>query len=208
MPQPVGLYPMPGSNIPVAPLSDPVTATLLLNDPRANPGSPVQQLRVIESLPVPDPNPARRSACIFFSMLYQGRPYLSFAYVQVYPVSNSEWIYQYSTMAAPPEIFKRDFALLMQTYTSWQPDPNLFRQRIQDAMNSMRQAGEIYRSALNSGPNYGGINEAWDRYIRGFDTVEHIPSGRQFTVNLRDADKFCRDMGNQWRCVPASQTKE
>lgn len=77
-------------------------------------------------------------------------------------------MYYDSTVSAPPEVFKAEFATLLEIWRSWSLSQRLLSMRIQDAARSMRQAGDILVSASRiPGQGMERAARGWDLYIWG-----------------------------------------
>jgi hypothetical protein len=173
---------------------------------QARGGAPITNVQVIEALPTAPPTNAGRAAYLVARSLIGGRPYLHFALVNTAPLNQMSWTYYYSTVVAPQGVFERDLALMLQTWRSWSLNPQMLRDRMQEAANTMRQTGEILRSAAR------GQSEAFDRanrgfsnYLRSLEVLEHAPRGARGTFDRDYADAVVRTDPTKFRIVPPSQ---
>lgn len=91
-------------------------------------------------------------------------------------------------------------------WRSWSLNQQMLRDRMQDAATTMRQTGEILRSAAR------GQREAFDRasrgfsyYLRGLEVLEHTPSGARGSFDRDYARAVVRADPTKFRLVPPSQ---
>lgn len=123
-------------------------------------------------------------------------------------IDQSMWTFYLSQVGAPEEIFAREFGTMIAIWQSWQISGRLIASRLASAVESMRQAGEIYRSANQSaGATYDRTNRAWSLYMRGNELVEHLPSGGRGEVDQNYAQRMVERLneaegGQTWRVVP------
>ncbi|MBK7928825.1 MAG: hypothetical protein IPJ98_15455 [Bryobacterales bacterium] len=123
-------------------------------------------------------------------------------------IDQSMWTFYVSQVGAPEEIFAREFGTMIAIWQSWQISGRLIASRLASAVESMRQAGEIYRSANQSaGATYDRTNRAWSLYMRGNELVEHLPSGGRGEVDQNYAQRMVERLneaegGQTWRVVP------
>ena len=159
-----------------------------------------------ERHPTAPPTGVGQAAYLFARSRIGGRPHYHFALVNTAPIDPGSWTYYYSTVGAPDGVFQRDFALMLDVWRSWSVNQQMLRDRMQDAATTMRQTGEILRSAAR------GQSEAFDRanrgfsyYLRGLEVLDHTPSGARGSFDRDYADAVVRADPTKFRLVPPSQ---
>jgi hypothetical protein len=163
-------------------------------------------IEVLERHPTAPPTGAGQAAYLFARSRIGGRPHYHFALVNTAPIDPGSWTYYYSTVGAPDGVFQRDFALMLDVCRSWSLNQQMLRDRMQDAAATIRQTGEILRSAAR------GQSEAFDRanrgfsyYLHGLEVLEHTPSGARGSFDRDYADAVVRADPTKFRLVPPSQ---
>ena len=147
-------------------------------------------------------------AYILYDGIVNGKPYRFYEMDTTRMIDQSMWMFYQSVVAAPQDIFPREFGTLVQIWQSWQISNQLIASRLRSAVESMRQAGEILRSAnQNTSATYDRVNRGWSLYFRGNELVEHIPTGTRGEVDLNYAQRLVErlneaDGGSTWRVVP------
>jgi hypothetical protein len=192
-------------------IADPAVAVRVVSEAQSRQavmrGAPaVTDIEVLERQPTPPPTGAGQAAYLLARSRVGGRPHYHFALVNTAPIDAGTWTYYYSTVGAPDGVFQRDFALMLDVWRSWSLNQQMLRDRMQDAANTMRQTGEILRSASR------GQSEAFDRanrgfsyYLRGLEVLEHTPSGARGNFDRDYADAVVRADPTKYRLVPPSQ---
>jgi hypothetical protein len=169
-------------------------------------GPATTDIQVLERHDTPPPTGAGQAAYVLARSRVGGRPYYHFALVNTAPIDAGTWAYYYSTVAAPDGVFQRDLALMLQVWNSWSLNPQMLRDRLRSAAETMRQTGEILRSAAR------GQSEAYDRaskgfsyYVRGIEVLEQTASGRRGNFDRDFADAVVKADPTRYRLVPPSQ---
>jgi hypothetical protein len=169
-------------------------------------GPPTTDVQVLERYNTPPPMGAGQAAYVFARSRLGGRAYYHFALVNTAPIDAGSWAYYYSTVAAPDGVFQRDFALMLSVWRSWSLNPQMLRDRLQDAAEKMRQTGEILRSAARGQSEaYDRANKGFSYYLRGVEVLEHAPSGRRGNFDRDFADAVVQADPTKFRLVPPSQ---
>ena len=157
----IGGMPLPG---PVFDPTDPVNAlqahTLYLNTVNQQRGiAPRRILRLVEAAPMPPVPGYSQAACIDYEYESSGRRYRCIQYVMLGNVSVAgTWIFYTTYVASPSERFPQNLPVLLEIWGSSRTAQHVIRERVENAMQSLREAGEIYRQATGSrgrAPNRG-----------------------------------------------------
>ncbi|HEX7785892.1 MAG TPA: hypothetical protein VF653_06700, partial [Methylomirabilota bacterium] len=192
-------------------IADPAVAVRAVSEAQsrqsvARGGPAVTDIQVLERLPAPPPIGAGHAAYLFARSRIAGRPHYHFALVNTAPIDAGSWSYYYSTVGAPEGVFQRDFALMLRVWRSWSLNPQLVRDRLQEAANTMRQTGEILRSAARGQSDaFDRANKGFDYYIRGVEVLEQSASGERGTFDRDFAEAVVRADPTRYRLVPPSQ---
>ena len=169
-------------------------------------GPATTDVQVVERYNTPPPMGSGQAAYVVARTRVGGRPYVHFALVNTAPIDAGSWAYYYSTVAAPDGVFQRDFALMLDVWRSWSLNQQMLRDRMQDAAQTMRQTGEILRSAARGQSEaYDRANKGFSYYLRGLEVLEHTPSGRRGNFDREYADAVVRADPTKYRTVPPSQ---
>lgn len=169
-------------------------------------GSRKQLVRILESQESTEQGVPM--ALTLYDGTVNGRAYRWYEMGITRMIDQSMWTYYISQVGAPEEIFAREFGTMVAIWQSWQISGRLIASRLASAVESMRQAGEIYRSANQSaGATYDRTNRAWSLYMRGNELVEHMPSGGRGEVDQNYAQRMVERLneaegGQTWRVVP------
>jgi hypothetical protein len=110
-------------------------------------------------------------------------------------------------VAAPDGVFQQDLALMLRVWQSWSLDQQLLRDRLRAAASTMRETGEILRSAARGRSEaYDRANKGFSYYLRGLEVLEHGPSGRRATFDRDFADAVVKRDPTKFRLVPRAST--
>lgn len=200
--------PLPGTppNIPTGPYRAPAQALGLLLDvsfQRAL-SRGLAQYQVIEQAPVQ--SPGGQSAYIMFKVNAQGKAQQGLALVTTKPIDNSQWFLYSSIVSSPVERFAQDLPTLWAIWKSWSVNPAVFRERMDAAIQSMRETSRIISETYaNTQRTYDNVNAAWSQVIRGVTTVENIVTRVRTDIDTNIADRVVRDLNEQgynYRVVP------
>lgn len=101
---------------------------------------------------------------------------------------------------------QRDFARMLSVWRSWSLNPQLLRDRLQEAANTMRQTGEILRRAARGQSDaFDRANKGFGYYIRSVEVLEQTASGKRGSFDRDFADAVVRADPTRYRLVPPSQ---
>jgi hypothetical protein len=174
-------------------------------------GMPASQLvNILEVKPEQCPNGQAAFLLVEVEVTGQGQSVrcLALMHVIMLPYDSGTFSFFFSSCSAPTETFKQEFPILMEVWQSWSLSGKLLTERLTSAAESMRQAGEILRSAnANTTATYAKVNLAWDQAIRGTATVEHIPSGARGDAEQRAVSELVKRDPVNYREVPISELR-
>jgi hypothetical protein len=95
---------------------------------------------------------------------------------------------------------------MLSVWRSWSLNPQLLRDRLQEAANTMRQTGEILRRAARGQSDaFDRANKGFGYYIRSVEVLEQTASGKRGSFDRDFADAVVRADPTRYRLVPPSQ---
>ena len=163
--------------------------------------------QIIEHAPVP--YQGGQSAYILFKYNTQGKSQQGLALVTVAPVDNTSWLFYSSIVSAPAEQFAQELPTLWAIWKSWSVNPAVFRERMDAAVQSMRETSRIIsESYANTQRTYDNVNAAWSQVIRGVTTVENVVTKSRVDVDTNVVDRVVRDLNEQgynYEVVPLAE---
>ena len=169
-------------------------------------GQGFTDIQVVEGVATPPPTGSGQAAYMFVRSRLGGRSHLHFALVNTAVIDQRSWAYYYSTVAAPDDVFQRDFALMLNIWRSWSLNQQMLRDRMQDAASKMRQTSEILRSAARGQSEaFDRSNKGFDYYIRGVEVLENTSTGVRGNFDRDYADAVVKADPTKYRLVPPSQ---
>jgi hypothetical protein len=205
------IHPLPGTpaSAMIGPYRPPAAALALYLDTLTQHAlrSGRASLRVVEQQPVQDQNgQAARLFAVHRGVIEEVR---GLAFVSTKPIDNLSWLYYMSVVAAPADRFAHDFPTMWEMWKSWSVNPAVFRERMDAALQSMREVTKIIQSVNdNRQRTYDNVNTAWDQVIRGVTTVEDIVTRERTDVSTNSVDDLLRllnERGYQYRQVPLQE---
>lgn len=203
----------------VAPYCDPVTALRVLGPQVARvsqamgpPMPPMRWVRVIEQAPAPDVLPGGRAVFVHYEVdVGEGggwRRYRCLSLLSTAPVSYARWMFSFSSVAAPVEVFGRNLPLLLEIWACWKVSGRVLRERLQKATQSLREAYRIYRQAHRRAQRVmENAMYDWAEVMRGTRAVEDTPTGERRPVDLGWVDEIVEQMNERegwqrYRAIP------
>jgi hypothetical protein len=197
---------LPGYRGKVAPYMDPIHALYWYESNLGVPAS--SNSRIVESTQIPWQNGqamyilqdvdnnlghSRVFALVGTSVIQQG----------------NEWLLYISYVAAPRDRFNEEFATMMKIWGSWKIDDRVFQERLQSALQSMKETNEILHSMNDhTSKVYDETNTAADYVLRGQWPVENTETGERSMLDQGAAtalEKYCQDHNLSCRQVPMGQ---
>jgi len=213
----IGGMPLPG---PVFDPTDPVTALQAhisyLNTVNQQQGIATRRiLRVIEAAPTPPVPGYSQAAYIDYEYEMSGRRYRCIQYVMLGNVSVAgSWIFYTTYVASPSETFPQNLPILLEIWGSSRTAQHVLQERVEKAMQSLREAGEIHRQATGSRERaQQRMHNKWTEVIRGTRIVEDSLTGDRRSVNLAWSKDIVRKLNqsegyDRYREIPLWQLNQ
>jgi hypothetical protein len=209
--------PVPG---PVFDPTDPVTALqahmAFLNAANQQRGGPTRRmLRLVEAAPAPVVPGYSQAAYIDYEYEMSGRRYRCIQYVMLGNVTAAgTWIFYTTYVASPSETFAQNLPVLLQIWGSSRTAQHVLQERIDNAMQSLREAGDIYRQATGSRERaQQRMHDKWTEVFRGTRIVEDSLTGDRGSANLAWSKDIVRRLNeaeghNRYREIPLWQLNQ
>lgn len=164
----------------------------------------ISKYEMIEHAPIP--YQGGQGAYILFKLTGGGKSQTGLAMVCTAPVDNLQWYYYNSIVSAPTERFEQELPTLWEVWKSWSVNPAVFRERMDAAMQSMRETSRILQETNeNTRRTYDNVNHAWSQVIRGVTTVENVVTRTRTDVDTNVVNRVVEDLnaqGYNYRVVP------
>jgi hypothetical protein len=179
------------SNVPVIDPTDPVTVlranTVYQNASSAARGAPPRNiLRIIEVAPAPPVPGYSQSVYIDYELERGGVRYRVIHLVMLGNINaDGTWILYYPYVASPSESFAQNLPVLLEIWASARTAQHVIQERLDNAMRSLQEAGEIYRQTVqNRERSEQRMNDKWTEVFRGTRIVEDTLTGERRDVDL------------------------
>jgi len=150
-------------------------------------GHPATRItRIIEAAPRPVPQGLSSVTMIDFEYEYKGVLYRNISQLILGTIAmDGSYLYYESSEASRSECFGQNLPTLIRISDSAQTAGHVVRERLENAMNSLRQAGEIYRQTIqNRNQAQDRMHANWTEAFRGTRIVEDTRTGRWHDVDL------------------------
>ena len=158
--------------------------------------------RVVASQPVSAPG--GQAAYLLMELDLNGHKMLQYAYIQCSPTGMTQWMYYISGVSAPEPIFRDELPLMIEIWKSWSINPAVQHQRLQHAVETMKETWEIYRSTqARSQDAHHRAACGTDDLVRGQIEIENPRTGEHKKVRNDTAEGW---INQGWQYVPASKT--
>ncbi len=182
---------------------DPVTAlqehASYLNRVNQQQGLPTRRiLRLVEAVPAPTVPGYSQAAYIDYEYEMSGRRYRCIQYAMLGNVSVAgTWIFYTTYIASPSETFPQNLPILLKIWGSSRTAQHVLQERIENAMQSLREAGEIFRQATGRQERaQQRIHDKWTEVIRGTRILEDSVTGDRRDVNLAWSTDIVRKLND------------
>lgn len=170
-------------------------------------GIPAQ---VIEYYPAPQVLSGGQSVFLLASLTARGRPYYAWGLSSsaVTSTYSQYWTHYHSAVMAPKEVFAAEFNTMIRIWQSWSISQALINQRMQAAMQAMRETNRIMSQTANDmAESRAKLNHAWSKAFRDETFVQNPQTGEHFTVRPRELrswiDRLNESEGRTvWREMP------
>jgi len=150
-------------------------------------GHPATRItRIIEAAPRPVAQGLLSDTLVDLEYEFQGALYRNISHVILGAVAmDGSYLYYESNEASRSECFGQNLPTLIRIADSAQTAGHVVRERLENAMNSLRQAGEIYRQTIqNRNQAQDRSNANWTEAFRGTRIVEDTRTGQWRDVDL------------------------
>ncbi|HBA83531.1 MAG TPA: hypothetical protein DCZ95_05485 [Verrucomicrobia bacterium] len=188
----VGIAPRPSGTL-VAPMTSPAAAIMdvmpQLNRLAMRQGYPgIANFSIVEERPTQSPSGQAAFVLWDFDRMPDGgagERWRALSWVTIGATGAGQWMFYISQASAPLATFNDDLPIMMETWSSWKINDEVFRKRLAAAAESIRQGGEALRQS-NEYRNRVMDNAMadWAETMRGTRTVEHTPTGYRTDVDL------------------------
>ncbi len=179
------------SNLPAIDPTDPVTVlqanTAYNNTMSQTRGVPSRNiLRIIEIAPAPPVPGYAQSVYIDYELEMGGVRYRSIHLVMLGNINaDGTWVLYSPYVASPAESFAQNLPVLLEIWGSAHTAQHVIQERLDNAMRSLREAGEIYRQTIqNRERSQQRMNDKWTEVFRGTRIVEDTLTGERRDVDL------------------------
>jgi len=164
--------------------------------------------RVVEGTPIQPLAGGQASMLLVEVRSAQGSA-RALALVSVSPVGGDRWVFYMSQVAAPIDEFAAQLPVMLQMWASWSLNPALLRERMNNALRSMRETTAILQG-INDNQRRAGERGTWgwSKTIGGVQTVEDTATGRRGDVDMNSADRIVQGLNEQgysYRVVPVKE---
>ena len=158
--------------------------------------APRRILRLVEVAPAPPVPGYSQAAYIDYEYEVSGKRYRSLHYVLLGDVGpTGVWILYSTYVASPSETFPQNLPVLIEIWGSSRTSRGEIVARLNEAMNNLREAGEIYRQGS---ANRQGVqqrtHDKWIEVFQGTRIVEDSLTGERGDVNLGWSKKIVQKM--------------
>ncbi len=165
--------------------------------------------RVVEGTQIPPLVAGGQAAMMLVEVKSAQGTARALALVSVAPVDAENWVYYMSQVVAPAQDFAQQLPVMMQMWNSWNLNPALLRERMNNAMQSMRETSAILQG-MNDNQRRAGErgNLGWSQTIRGVQTIEDTTTGRRGDVDMNSANRIVQGLNEQgysYRLVPVTE---
>jgi len=143
-------------------------------------------LRLIEVAQAPPVPGYSQAAYIDYECEFGGVRYRSIHYILLGNINmDGSWILYNTYVASPVESFAAHLPILLEIWGSARTAQHIINERLDNAMRSLREAGEIYRQTVqNRDRSQQRIHDKWTEVIRGTRIIEDTLTGERRDVDL------------------------
>ena len=207
-------------SLPVFDPIDPITAlqehTVYLNMVNQRQGlAPRQILRLVESAPASPVPGYSQAAYIDYEYETAGKHYRCLQFVMLGNVNpTGNWIFYTTYVASPAESFPRNLPVLIQIWGSSRTAQHVLQERINEAVQNLRAAGDICRQAgLDREKTQQKAHDKWTEVFRGTRILEDSLTGERNSVNLAWSADIVRKLNeaegsDRYREIPLWQLNQ
>jgi hypothetical protein len=113
-------------------------------------------------------------------------------------MSDGSWMFYQTYVASPAQSFAQNLPVLVRIWNSALTARHVIQERLDNALNSLREAGEIWRqSTENRNQALNRIHNNWTEAFRGTRVVEDTRTGTRYDVNLGYSTEIVQRLNQQ-----------
>jgi len=172
-------------------------------------------LRIIEVAPAPPVPGYTQSVYIDYELEMGGVRYRAIHLVMLGNINaDGTWVLYNPYVASPSESFAQNLPVLLEIWGSARTAQHVIQERLDNAMRSLREAGEIYRQTVqNRERSQQRMNDKWTEVFRGTRIVEDTLTGERRDVDLswsRDVVRWLNEAEgtDRYREIPLWQLNQ
>jgi hypothetical protein len=163
--------------------NDPVRAALDYMNYQSRKAGARVSVRVLDAKPVPGWT-AGRAAFVRYTAQAGGKTFEGFGLFSIAPTDINQALLYMTYMAAPTESYRKHFPGMLRAWGTWSVNPEVFRQRLTAAAQSMRGMSDIITGVdARRQETYARVNQAWGDYIRDETTWANPDTGARYKVS-------------------------
>jgi hypothetical protein len=161
--------------------------------------APERILRVIEALPVAIRAPGLTHAAYIDYEIERGGVWRGLALVILGAVmSDGSWMFYETYVSSPTQSFAQNLPVLVRIWNSALTARHVTQERLDNALNSLREAGEIWRqSTENRNQALNRMHNNWTEAFRGTRVVEDTRTGTRHDVSLGYSAEIVQRLNQQ-----------
>jgi len=160
---------------------------------------PERILRVIEALPVAMRVPGLTQAAYIDYEIERGGVWRGLALAILGSVmSDGSWMFYETYVSSPAHSFAQNLPVLVRIWNSALTARHVVQERLDSALNSLREAGEIWRqSTQNRNQALNRMHNNWTEAFRGTRVIEDTRTGTRRDVNLGYSTEIVQRLNQQ-----------
>jgi hypothetical protein len=153
-------------------------------------------LRVVEGARIPVSPPLANAALIDHETFALGATHRCVSYIILSAVfSMGAWGYQHSFVCSPAQSFAQNLPVLLKIWGSAQTAGHVIQEYWDNALNNLREAGEIRRKAgIGQAETTARVHADRIEVIRGRRLVEDTATGQRADANLAYVREIVREL--------------
>jgi hypothetical protein len=170
---------------------------------------PDRLLRVIDAAPVALQAPGlAQAAYIHYELQRAGGVWRGLSLVILGSImSDGSWLFYETYVASPAQSFAQNLPVLVRIWNSALTAQHVIQERLDNALNSLREAGEIWRQTTqNRQQAEQRMADNWTEAFRGTRVVEDTRTGTRAHVPLGDSaeivERLNRHSPGRYREIP------
>ncbi len=190
----------PGGALIIGPYRPPWPAWQLFVD-HANKGALARgemRMRMLEESPAQ--STAGQAEWFSYEVEMQGKHRRGLSYVITKPFHDDigTWFLYTSYAGAPAERWSQDLPTMWAIWKSWSINPQVFRERMDSAIQSMRETTKIIQEMNASRSRaFANHNFGFDEYIRGVTMIEDIETHERAEVDTNHVDWWLEQLNKR-----------